>query len=110
MARVVYSQRFFAGAAASPVGPVGPVVPAGFVWVVRDVDAVVRSSGTAQMELLGQVAGQILVLWSYPQSPVPDNNFTWRGRQVFAEGERVGINVLSGNWDVGISGYQLTLP
>lgn len=110
MARAVYSQRFFAFAGATPVGPVGPIVPAGFVFVVRDIDAVVRSSGTAQLEILGQVVGQLIALWSYPQSPVPDNNFEWRGRQVFGVGERVGISVLSGSWDVAISGYQLTLP
>lgn len=106
----VYSQRIFAtGLLVSSVGRVGPVVPAGEVWILRDIDAV-EFTGTrpASVFAYNQVGG---LMWSIAAQPSDvAGYFAWRGRQVYNEGEQVGFSVGAGTWAIGASGYLLTAP
>jgi hypothetical protein len=110
MAQRVYSIRIFAtGALAPGAGLVGPVVPAGLVYVLRDVDVWNNASSSAVLlQVFNPVGG---ALWSAldPSQPL-HSGWAWRGRQVYAEGERVGFESFNGTWSVMASGYQLTLP
>lgn len=110
MARDVYSLRIFADATlTAAAGKVGPLVPDGLVYVVRDID-VCEVSGTrpANLEVFNQALG-ILVFINIAVGN-DAGNFAWRGRQVFAPGEQVGFQVLSGTFAIAVSGYQLSLP
>ena len=110
MARDVYSLRIFAtGALTSSAGVVGPIVPAGLVYVLRDVD-LFETTGAAGTfaQILSPVAG-VLALFAGQAEPTT-RSYPWRGRQVYAVGERVGFEVVSGTWSITASGYQLTLP
>jgi hypothetical protein len=110
MARTVYSLRIYGHASLSSAGGlVGPLVPAGLVYVVRDID-VVEVSGTrpANLQVMNQVGG--LLVFMNVTSANPAGNESWRGRQVYGAGERVGLQVLSGSFAIAVSGYQLTLP
>lgn len=110
MANQVYSLRIYAqGSLVPSSGVTGPLVPSGLVYVVRDMDIVRRSSGSTD-ELV--VYAQTLGLLVNVVAGVLDagQNYHWRGRQVYNEGEQVGVQSLVGTWDVAISGYQLTLP
>ena len=110
MTRVVYSQRLFAvQALTSTPGIVGPVVPAGVIWVLRDLDIVVEAGTSGNnMAVLNQVGGLLVFLSVGTATPGP--NYAWRGRQIYAQGEQIGFHVFSGTWDIAASGYQLTLP
>lgn len=108
--RTVYSLRIFATGGLSPgAGLVGPIVPAGLVYVVRDID-VVETSGTngTILEFQGQTLGPL----TYFERTAADGlgRGSWRGRQIYNEGEQVGFKALSGTWSISCSGYQLTLP
>lgn len=110
MARDVYSIRIFATGDLEPAaGVVGPIVPAGLVYIVRDID-VFEFSSVANAELLvySPVLGPIYTP-TRSASGVP-SDWQWRGRQVYNEGEQVGFLSLLGKWAVMASGYQLTLP
>jgi hypothetical protein len=110
MAQPVYSLRLFAHGGITPGGgTIGPVVPAGVVWVVRDIDAFNHTSVAGDsLFVFNQVTG-VLVAFSLASSTAP-LNYPWRGRQVYAEGEQIGLRSFQGTWSAAISGYQLTLP
>lgn len=110
MPRDVYSLRIFAtGALTNAAGTVGPIVPSGLVYVVRDIDAFASTNAVNdQLVIFGQTLG---ILWApIVRSSTQDQNWSWRGRQVYNEGEQVGVHAFTGTWAVHISGYQLTLP
>ena len=110
MSRDVYSLRIFSVASLVPAtGLVGPIVPSGFIYVVRDIDVVRRSTASgSQLEFFSPTLGLI----AFISDAVLDLAFGWhwRGRQVYSPGERVGFQSVSGTWDITASGYQLTLP
>jgi hypothetical protein len=110
MAQAVYSLRIFASGGLSPgAGTVGPIVPTGLVYIVRDIDAFDDSGGSSDnMVVFNQTLG-LLVSWQGP-SLAAAGGYQWRGRQVYNEGEQVGVRSFVGTWSVAISGYQLTLP
>lgn len=110
MARPVYSLRIFASAGLVPgAGTVGPVVPAGLIYVLRDIDAFCDTAASGDnMVVFSQVGG---ILWDLLIPTTPEGaGFQWRGRQVYAEGEQIGFRSFQGTWSVAASGYQLTLP
>lgn len=110
MASPLYSLRILAQAALTPaVGRVGPTVPAGLVYVVRDIDVRCDSASSGDtLVVFNQVGGFLRVFVHDPAI----NGFSqeWRGRQVFAEGETVQVESFQGSWDVAISGYGLSAP
>lgn len=110
MARDVYSIRIFASASlTASSGIVGPVVPADFVYVLRDVDAVeLTGSGTGAFQIIAQTLG---VLYAFQRGATLASAVAqWRGRQVYGPGEKVGFEVVTGTWSIAASGYQLSLP
>lgn len=110
MSRDVYSLRIFAvGGLVAATGIVGPIVPNGFVYVVRDIDAFETTGGAAGFALLSQVAVPVQFFVS-PGGAGAVQNHSWRGRQIYNTGERVGFEAASGSWNISCSGYQLTLP
>lgn len=103
----VYSIRIFAQGALTGTHPV--TVPAGLVYVLRDVDVWSRTqtSGDA-FAILGSNAQ---LLWFVAIPPLVNPWIgQWRGRQIFNAGETVTFESAGGEWDVTASGYQLTLP
>lgn len=110
MARDVYSLRIFAHAGlVNSAGTVGPIVPAGLVYVVRDIDAIADSGGASDnLVVFNQVTG-VLLNWVNSAAPL-GGNFSWRGRQVYGPGEQVGFHAFVGTWGIACSGYQLGLP
>lgn len=109
-AQPVYSLRIFAHASLiNAAGTVGPIVPAGFVYVVRDITVVRDSAGaTDNLIIFNQVTGVMLNI--VVASLDPGGGFQWSGRQVYAAGEQVGFHAFVGTWGIACSGYQLTLP
>lgn len=110
MAPPVYSLRIFASAGLVPAtGTVGPVVPAGLIYVVRDIDVFSHTLAVNDnLFLFNQVLG---VLQEWQVHSVSDNpHQQWTGRQVYREGEQVGFRTFQGNWSIACSGYQLTTP
>jgi hypothetical protein len=110
MAQAVYSLRIFATGGLSPgAGTVGPIVPAGLVYIVRDIDAFDDTAGSSDNLIVFNQTGGVLLSWQGP-SIASIGNYQWRGRQVYNEGEQVAVRSFAGTWAVAISGYQLTLP
>ena len=106
----VYSVRLFSsGGLNAAAGVVGPIVPLGHVWIVRDIDAVeITGSSSVQMEALNPNNQPYWFIST--ANPQIGANFQWRGRQVFADGERIAFKAFSGTWSVMCSGYDLTVP
>jgi len=107
MARL-YSSALYV--AENLMGDLSEPVPAGEVWVVRDVTLLqfAGSAGAASNVYVGDA----LTLWfiaAHLDPTVADAYYHWEGRQVIAPGS--AIRVLTGeSTQVRISGYILTLP
>lgn len=83
-------------------------VPDDVRLVVRDIDAV-EVSGTANSTLVVYNAAGGL-LWTADRLAAAGNfNAAWRGRQVYTPGQLIKVQVVSGTWEIQISGYELSL-
>jgi hypothetical protein len=105
MARPVYSTEFFAIAGLS--GTHTYIVPAGFIAILRDVDAYANVTvASRELHLIGD-HGQT-IWW---QSWGTEDQFAaqWHGRQVIEPGGIIRA-VTSDLIDVSASGYLLSLP
>lgn len=105
----VYSIRIFSGHIDASVGVEGPVVPAGLVYVVRDIDVVQASSNVGDEFAVFNPTGGFMWLYKLTSANL-GLPIQWRGRQIYGPGERVAIQPFVGTFDAMISGYQLTLP
>ena len=104
--RAVYSVQIMCLAPMLPSNTV--VVPDGVRMIIRDVDAVeVGGSTPAQLVWQGPAGNQLW--WATRSAAGAAEFFQWRGRQVFNPGESVIFSVVSGTWDIQVSGYELTL-
>lgn len=87
------------------------MVPAGFIAVVRDLDAYCDATlGFATLFLHGAI-GQAIA-WHHWDVATTDQ-FQWRGRQVYEPGELIEVEADTGigvGIDVTVSGYLLALP
>lgn len=110
MAQPVYSLRIFATGGLTPgAGVVGPIVPAGFVYVLRDIDMFEETAaGSTILTVRNQTGGVLIQVQA--GTTISSRNWEWRGRQVYNEGEQVAFLAVVGQWSVAASGYQLTLP
>jgi hypothetical protein len=102
-----YSIRFGAWSAISAA--VSVVVPAGVVWILRDVDLVDSSITTGDF---CNVEGHLnqSIFFARNQTATPGPWFEWRGRQVFNAGEHITVAPGAGAWHATLSGYQLVAP
>lgn len=83
-------------------------VPTGYVAVVRDCDVFQGSSSTGvYFQLLG---GEGQAFFWCSSLPLTAQWFQWTGRHVLNEGATLTALVGSGNPDVSVSGYLLSLP
>jgi len=100
----VYSTSFFAGQNETAFDL---VVPAGVVWIIRDIDAFFGGgvSGAAA-NWLNPTGGTFAY---FPFVGLESSAFEWRGRQCFQPGEHFAF-VSGEGVDVMVSGYVLTLP
>jgi hypothetical protein len=102
----VYSVRFLQARAYSGVATY--LVPAGFVAVLRDLDAFQVAGLTVPQIYLVGAAGQ--TIWWNSGSLVDSSYSSWRGRQVINEGETFAVNVATETASFAVSGYLLSLP
>lgn len=100
---VPYSTRFLAQSAAAP-GTYSYTVPAGYVAVLRDVDAFANDnvSGNVLYFTINNVA-----IAGWVESALPLQSFAWRGRQVARAGEIIAVTVLGHLPHFMMSGYLL---
>lgn len=105
MARPAYSanllaEREFEGTATYTVA-------AGFVVVVRDIDAFWSFGLTgADLNAVGDL-GETFAYWSTDEELLSSQSFQWRGRQVFESGTSFSV-ITSSALDIRVSGYVLT--
>jgi len=88
------------------------VVPAGFVWVIRDIDVYYGAdTGPSEWEcdLIDQDAIVVGIL-NAQINPSSAGASQWRGRQCIEAGCTMRVETVGGTWYWTISGYQLTLP
>ncbi len=104
MSRPVYSTRLLG--AVGLVGTLSYTVPAGFVAVIRDLDAYNGGGITVTNITLHGSGGQ--TIWQ-DDSTTLSRNSAWRGRQVIFAGETFDVHT-TGAWDVTVSGYLLSTP
>jgi hypothetical protein len=101
----VYSTRFYEGKNVTSGTIV--TVPAGYIAIVRDIDAFfgggIEGGALNVIGTLGQTFA-----W-FPFTGLTSAAFTWRGRQVFSAGESVRF-VSGAGVDLTVSGYLLTAP
>lgn len=84
------------------------IVPDGYTAVVRDCDVFMGSQVLgAVFKLLGAAGQCFFYVSSEPLTPVW---VPWRGRHVLSAGDTLTASVTTGNADVSVSGYLLTLP
>lgn len=102
----VYSRNFVA-LATSTVGAT-VVVPAGGLYIVRDID-VVDASGSANSFVFEGSSSQVIWFQTYTPGG-PTSSFEWRGRQVIEAGDSFRVFSGGGPWHMTVSGYSLTLP
>ena len=107
MSRPVYSTRFIAGFAPSVAGSY--TVPAGFVAIVRDIDAWHEAGGSGSDYLYASVVS--LGGAFFYETFAASQWISWRGRQVINPGEELVVQGNSTvNQSVMVSGYLLMLP
>ena len=100
----VYSVRFYEG---RNVTGGTFTVPAGVIWIVRDVDAFFGGGlAGGALDVVGTL-GQTFA-W-FPFTGLTAAAFQWRGRQVFNPGDVWGFTSGQGI-DLTLSGYSLIAP
>jgi hypothetical protein len=111
--RNVYSAELYSDELFTPGSSVSDEVPAGFVWVVRDISVYL-----IQPDLTGAPPNFawwrdsfVNCFWSvdgaYTQTP---RTYHWEGRKVLTEGQFLTFATSAGESDVCACGYILTLP
>jgi hypothetical protein len=82
-------------------------VAAGFVVVVRDIDAFWSFGLTlASLNVVGDL-GETFAFWTITPLSTNSQSFQWRGRQVFESGTSFSV-ITNSALDVRVSGYVLT--
>jgi hypothetical protein len=84
------------------------IVPAGYLWVIRNVDVYVAAPllSSVDVRMLG-TAGQ--TIWWLTTDADTTQHAQWEGRQVLPSGEHLTFST-TGAADITASGYQLLEP
>jgi hypothetical protein len=103
----VYSLLLWRTLVPGPGSNAGPGPPTGFIWVVRDIDALFGAEGSGNA---CQVSDELF--YSFALLTTPSGQYaSWRGRQIIEAGGSINATNLGSNHvTLRISGYQLTLP
>ena len=80
-------------------------VPAGKLWIVRDIDAYTNTLLGAVLDFGDEVTGGTFA--GLHLGPASEGSVQWTGRQVFPAGESIFADARAGTWDYRISGYEL---
>jgi hypothetical protein len=105
MARQTYSVLIYGAAGVSALVDLAP--PAGFKWVIRDIQAYCNAGLSGSRFTFEGADGQAAVSFVWP--PNTTEGFQWSGRIVVESGQTVHLHA-DDPTDVTISGYALTLP
>lgn len=99
----VYTKRFLAVAGTTSGGQA--TVPAGRVWIVRDV-SVICTSGVASDQIVANFLGGP-GFWSALLGTAEFfHSAHWDGHLGLVAGESVGLAVIRGTWSGAITGYE----
>lgn len=108
----VYSISIFEGAALGSGSYVTTAVPAGYVWVVREILAI--NHAHAPYEALNGVriyrTSGATMFETGAGVTTGDKVYHQVFRKVLAAGQTMTVVVREAGWDVSIMGYQLSLP
>jgi hypothetical protein len=105
VAAPAYSIRILFGVVSTTVGA-SATVPAGYRWVVRDIECITGGTGAV---FIGQISG-VGEIWVLPIPSGAWSNLTqWHGHVVLNAGETINFSCSSGNGNVTVSGYQLSI-
>lgn len=108
MALPVYSRRFIAQSGITL--PLRQAVPAGKLWILRDLDARVTAGSLPAALFVGSGTPDLYFI-VLPWTSSTTESVQWSGRQVIPAGAELLLTVSSGStWSAAISGYELTLP
>jgi hypothetical protein len=99
-----YSKRLLMASAASGVFSGGP--PAGYIWVVKAIDAVADNPIAAPSIIVAAVSPGA-TWWVGQSSTANDHYESYRGMVVINAGEQLLINAAAGKWEFQVSGYLL---
>lgn len=104
----MYSTNFVAVAGLVGLEPL--TVPAGEVWILRDLDAYATGVISVPFTILWLhgVNGQAIAYHQWLAGV--QETFEWRGRQVLSPGTTWDVRSDNGAVDVTVSGYVLTAP
>lgn len=103
----VYSHRIYAEAGLN--GSYVYTVPAGYVLVLRDIDAYANVTlASREIHVLGS-AGQTIWWHAWNSTSNAQETAQWRGRQVLIAGETLTFTT-SDLIDITASGYLLATP
>lgn len=114
MASNVYTVTLWQITSSGPGYPMtAPPVPAGFVWVIRDVvlvapkvPGVMSALGQAKLEVNG-----IPVVSSPPWGTLELSVYRWEDlRQPVLASDALTFVAVEGGWQLRVAGYQLTTP
>ena len=101
----VYSTQFLlvdsVGAGSHPLG----VVPAGYVWVLRELDAYCTVTSATGCALFEVTVGPVFFATGARNAGL---SVQWQGRAVFPAGQEPSFYVYDGNWSALVSGYVLS--
>lgn len=83
-------------------------VPAGFIAIVRDIDAFADTSGTSTFLVARGPASNVFFYAEFLLATTSSKE--WRGRQVLNTGETLVLQAGPAAVDVMASGYLLSMP
>lgn len=89
------------------------VVPAGFVWDVRNINAMNIAPLNNHMNgfFVFKSNSNVRIWGIAPYEAIPGRAYGWEGRCVLSAGDKVGVQLTdNGFWSVSVAGFQLTLP
>jgi hypothetical protein len=112
MAAPVHSVRLWSVVEAPLDFPsIGPQVPAGFVWVVRDVRMINVTLGEAILNAVTLLIDNGATIYQTPNGcTIGQQMYGWQGRAIVQPGEQLQLFLPDPGWTVAVDGYQLTLP
>jgi hypothetical protein len=102
----IYTKQFISVLLATT--PQSAVVPAGHVWVVRNVQCVSRTGAAGDL-VYAMGRGQAIFWFARVGAAQALQQFNVELRYVLAAGETLTLYIGQGQWDVHAAGYDFTV-